>query len=172
MGSGGHTKEMLSLLSGLGPHYCPRYYVIANTDTMSQKKVEEFEQQKNIAENSKPEFSFILIPRSREVAQSWGSTILSTLYALFKSFPVVFSCNPDLILCNGPGTCVPVCLAGLLLKILSLGRVQIVYVESICRVDTLSMSAWMLYYVADQMLVQWPSLQTKYPRTQYIGKLV
>lgn len=46
---------MLSLLSGLGPHYCPRYYVIANTDTMSQQKVEEFEQQKNIAENSKPE---------------------------------------------------------------------------------------------------------------------
>lgn len=172
MGSGGHTKEMLSLLSGLGPHFRPRYYVIANTDTMSKQKVEEFEQQKNITENSKPEFSLVLIPRSREVAQSWGSTVLSTLYALFKSFPVVFSCNPDLILCNGPGTCVPICLAGLLLKILRLGRVQIVYVESICRVDTLSMSAWMLYYVADQMLVQWPSLQTKFPRTQYIGKLV
>lgn len=59
-----------------------------------------------------------------------------------------------------------------MLQILRLGRVQIVYVESICRVDTLSMSAWMLYYVADQMLVQWPSLQTKFPRTQYIGKLV
>lgn len=46
---------MLSLLSGLGPHYRPRYYVIANTDTMSKQKVEEFEQQKNITENSKPE---------------------------------------------------------------------------------------------------------------------
>lgn len=46
---------MLSLLSGLGPHFRPRYYVIANTDTMSKQKVEEFEQQKNITENSKPE---------------------------------------------------------------------------------------------------------------------
>lgn len=44
-----------------------------------------------------PQFSLVLIPRSREVAQSWGSTVLSTLYALFKSFPVVFSCNPDLV---------------------------------------------------------------------------
>lgn len=50
---------MLSLLSGLGPHFHPRYYVIANTDTMSKQKVEEFEQQKNITENSKPEVEHI-----------------------------------------------------------------------------------------------------------------
>jgi hypothetical protein len=37
---------MLSLLSGMGLHYCPRYYVIAKTDTMSQEKVEQFEKQK------------------------------------------------------------------------------------------------------------------------------
>ncbi|XP_062612293.1 UDP-N-acetylglucosamine transferase subunit ALG14 homolog [Saccostrea cucullata] len=172
MGSGGHTKEMLSLLSGLGPHYHPRYYVIANTDTMSQQKVEQFEKQRTSTEKNKSEYSIVLIPRSREVAQSWTSSVLSTLIALWKSFPVVFKSNPDLILCNGPGTCVPICLAGLILKIARLGKPRIVYVESICRVETLSLSAWMLYYLVDEMLVQWPSLQNKFPRTRYIGKLV
>ncbi|XP_048759198.1 UDP-N-acetylglucosamine transferase subunit ALG14 homolog isoform X2 [Ostrea edulis] len=169
---GGHTKEMLSLLSGVGPHYCPRYYVIANTDTMSQKKVEQFEKQRTTREKNELEYSMVLIPRSREVAQSWWSTILSTMYALLLSIPVVFKSNPDLILCNGPGTCVPICLAGLLLKVVRVGKPKIVYVESICRVDTLSLSAWILYYLVDQMLVQWPTLQAKYPRTHYIGKLV
>ncbi|XP_061175141.1 UDP-N-acetylglucosamine transferase subunit ALG14 homolog [Saccostrea echinata] len=172
MGSGGHTKEMLSLLSGLGTHYHPRYYVIANTDTMSQQKVKQFEKQRNTTEKNKSEYSIILIPRSREVAQSWTSTVLSTLIALWKSFPAVFQSNPDLILCNGPGTCVPVCLVGIILKIVRMGKPRIVYVESICRVETLSLSAWMLYYLVDEMLVQWPSLQTKFPRTHYIGKLV
>nr|XP_022317732.1 UDP-N-acetylglucosamine transferase subunit ALG14 homolog [Crassostrea virginica] len=173
MGSGGHTKEMLSLLSGLGPQYRPRCYVIAKTDTMSQQKVEMFEKQRQTVEGIKSaEYSVSLIPRSREVAQSWLSSISSTLTAIVYSFPVVFRSLPSLIVCNGPGTCVPICLVGVCLKILSLGQVKIVYVESICRVDSLSVSAWMLYYVVDHMLVQWPSLQKKYPRTQYIGKLV
>ncbi len=42
------------------------------------------------------------------------------------------------MLCNGPGTCVPLCAAGLILGVLGLKRVLIVYVESICRVKTLS----------------------------------
>lgn len=50
---GGHTKEMLSLLSGLGPQYRPRCYVIAKTDTMSQQKVEMFEKQRQTVEGIK-----------------------------------------------------------------------------------------------------------------------
>lgn len=49
---------------------------------------------------------------------------------------------------------------------------KIVYVESICRVETLSMSAKLLYNFADSLLVQWPELTLKYPKCQYIGRLV
>ncbi|XP_060071076.1 UDP-N-acetylglucosamine transferase subunit ALG14 homolog [Ylistrum balloti] len=170
VGSGGHTTEILTLMSGLGEHYTPRYYVIANTDTMSEEKVHDFEVKRGQG-NSK-NYEIHKIPRSREVKQSWVTTVLSTLRATLVSFPLVFRLRPNIILCNGPGTCIPICIAGFVLKIFTLGRTQIIYVESICRVETLSMSARLLYYVADDMFVQWESLQKRYPRCKYIGRLV
>ena len=55
---------------------------------------------------------------------------------------------------------------------MTLGKTKIIYVESICRVETLSMSGKILYHIADHMLVQWQSLLTKYPKCQYIGRVV
>lgn len=49
---GGHTKEMLSLISFLGSQYTPRYYIMANTDQMSNDKVTEFESSKKNKENN------------------------------------------------------------------------------------------------------------------------
>uniref|UniRef100_A0A9J7XM80 UDP-N-acetylglucosamine transferase subunit ALG14 n=1 Tax=Cyprinus carpio carpio TaxID=630221 RepID=A0A9J7XM80_CYPCA len=79
-------------------------------------------------------FTIHRIPRSQEVRQSWSSSVLSSLSALMSSVPLVFRLQLDIVLCNGPGTCVPLCAAGLLLGMLGLKRVLIVYVESICRV--------------------------------------
>ena len=56
-------------------------------------------------------------------------------------------------------------------QVLGVGTARIVYVESVCRVETLSATARILYYVADRVLVQWPELQQKYPRTTYLGRL-
>ena len=100
------------------------------------------------------------------------------------------------MLVNGPGTCVPICLAALVYRCaaphsqplaLSLlhackglteccrlvlwRRCWLVYVESIARVDTLSLSGKILYRIADQMFVQWPQLQHKYPRALCVGRL-
>ena len=51
-------------------------------------------------------------------------------------------------------------------------RCWLVYVESIARVDTLSLSGKILYRIADQMFVQWPQLQHKYPRALCVGTSV
>ncbi|OWF39128.1 UDP-N-acetylglucosamine transferase subunit ALG14 homolog isoform X2 [Mizuhopecten yessoensis] len=170
VGSGGHTREILTLMSGLGEHYTPRYYVMATTDTMSEGKIQDFESKKG--KDNSENFKIYKIPRSREVKQSWITTVLSTLQAMLVCFPLVFRLRPNIILCNGPGTCIPLCTAGFLLKILTLGKTQIIYVESVCRVETLSMSARLLYYVADDIFVQWDRLQKRYPRSKYIGRLV
>ena len=37
------------------------------------------------------------VPRSREVKQSWISTIFTTVYASLISFPLVFRIRPDLV---------------------------------------------------------------------------
>lgn len=57
-----------------------------------------------------------------------------------------------------PGTCLPICLAGFALRFLGLKRVRVVFVESLCRVHSLSLTGRLLYYLADRFVVQWPGL--------------
>lgn len=76
------------------------------------------------------------------------------------------------VLCNGPGTCIPLCVAGLLLGILGMKKVLIVYVESICRVQTLSLTGKILYLISDYFFVQWSSLRDRYPKSIFLGRTV
>jgi len=50
----------------------------------------------------------------------------------------------------------------------------VVFVESVCRVRSLSLTGHILYGLraCHTLLVQWPELQELYPRTRYIGRLV
>ena len=158
---------MLGLLAGMRlENYQPRVYVAAEGDTMSVQKVEAFESRLNRAADIRK------IPRARKVLQSYVSSVFSTLISLAYSFPLVLSVWPDLVLCNGPGTCIPLCAVAFLLKFTGLRNVRLVYVESICRVQALSLSGKLLYYLADHLVVQWPELQEKYPRTSYLGRIL
>ncbi|XP_048458325.1 UDP-N-acetylglucosamine transferase subunit ALG14 homolog isoform X1 [Rhincodon typus] len=196
LGSGGHTTEILRLMDSLSASYAPRHYVIANTDRMSEEKVRILEASRTKG-NTDPQHTIHWIPRSREVCQSWTSSVISTVYSLLYSIPLVFQLKPDVkkerytvkskdqhvislevdtchlrVLCNGPGTCVPLCVSALLLGILGMKKVLIIYVESICRVETLSLSGKILYNLSDYFFVQWSVLQKKYPKAIYLGRLV
>uniref|UniRef100_A0A8C6VB73 UDP-N-acetylglucosamine transferase subunit ALG14 n=1 Tax=Naja naja TaxID=35670 RepID=A0A8C6VB73_NAJNA len=122
--------------------------------------------------------------------KSRGPSVLELFTANHHSFLILFSSSGlqaqprcdllvgDLastqpqVLCNGPGTCVPICLSALLLKILGLNKITIVYVESICRVENLSLSGKILYHFSDYFIVQWPALKEKYPKSLYFGRIV
>lgn len=147
-------------------NYQPRVYVAAENDKMSVKKTETFELQQSCQAN------ILTIPRARQVLQSYTSSVFSTVLSFVHSVPLVCRAWPDLVLCNGPGTCIPICAVAYLIKFIGLHDVKLVYVESICRVEALSLSGKLLYYIADQMVVQWPELQTKYPRTTYLGRII
>ncbi|XP_036935465.1 UDP-N-acetylglucosamine transferase subunit ALG14 homolog isoform X1 [Acanthopagrus latus] len=170
-GSGGHTSEILRVMECLSAAYTPRHYVIADTDRMSEEKICTLENLNRHSDRD-PQFTICRIPRSREVHQSWSSSVISTLNALRFSLPLVFRLRPDMVLCNGPGTCVPLCAAGLLLGILGMKKVLIVYVESICRVQTLSLTGKILYPISDYFFVQWASLRDKYPKSIFLGRIV
>ncbi|XP_069497374.1 UDP-N-acetylglucosamine transferase subunit ALG14 isoform X1 [Ambystoma mexicanum] len=170
-GSGGHTSEILRLLSCLSHAYSPTHYVVAESDTMSEDKICRFEKAR-AKECCKSSYSIHRIPRSREVLQSWSSSVLTTLHSMFYCLILTFKLRPDVMLCNGPGTCVPVCASALLLGLLGIKKVLIVYVESICRVETLSLSGRILYHFSDHFIVQWPSLKLKYPKSLYLGRIV
>ena len=52
-------------------------------------------------------------------------------------------------------------------------QTQIVYIESIARVDSLSLSGKILYHLrmTDAFFVQWPHLQERFPRSRCCGSL-
>lgn len=128
LGSGGHTTEMLQLLKPLDTkqRYTPLVFVIATTDDTSERRIQAFG-------NTEPDMIY-KIPRSREVGQSYLTSTLTTLYAFPYAFYIVGQVRPNLLLCNGPGTCLPIAIATLLYRFMGIIEGNIVFVESFCRV--------------------------------------
>jgi hypothetical protein len=62
------------------------------------------------------------------------------------------------LLCNGPGTCVPLCFAAFLARVFLFRPCSVVFIESFCRVQSLSLSGLLLYPLVDEFVVQWPQL--------------
>ena len=88
LGSGGHTTEMLDLIKNLKPdRYGPIVLVVANTDTTSLQRVQAYphalpiQNKQNLVslESTGDQQQVYRIPRSREVGQSYASSILTTL---------------------------------------------------------------------------------------------
>lgn len=85
--------EMLRLVQTLGEQYQPRVFIVA--DGLSANAVQQEEH-------------VISIARARHVGQAWATVPFTAARALFDAVRVVLSTMPDLILCNGPGTCLPI----------------------------------------------------------------
>lgn len=177
LGSGGHTAEMLNLLSVLPKdRFTPRIYIAAATDNMSLQKARLFEN--SLADETGVRAvktaQFMQIYRSREVGQSYITSIWTTLVAIVHALRLMIKIRPQVILCNGPGTCIPLCAIAFFFKVMGVRWSSIFYVESIARVRRLSLSGLLLYklHIADEFFVQWPQLQRKYPRTHYVGCLM
>lgn len=165
LGSGGHTAEMIRILKYLSfENYSPRIYVHADTDVMSIEKVKDLEK-------NNTDYKIKQIHRSREIHQPYYKSVYSTIHATLQSIPILWRECPDLLLCNGPGTCVPMCIITFLFKVFCVKQTTIIFVESFCRVKTLSLSGKILYYIADYIFVQWPYLnKLMYKKILYIYK--
>jgi beta-1,4-N-acetylglucosaminyltransferase len=134
--------------------YSPMFYVLAHSDSTSTAMIQN-------AELPHTHAQMVRIMRSREVKQSWLTTVFTTFRALLQSFGLVAQLKPDLIICNGPGTCVPICYVAFLYRVLGFMQPTIIFSESLCRVKTLSLSGKLLYPIADRFIVQWPQLAEK-----------
>ena len=166
LGSGGHTTEMLRLLSSISTshhdQYQPLNYIIAATDTTSQNRIDAFQK---ITPNSPPPHSHIFeIPRAREVGQSYFTSIFTTLHSiLYTAHIVLLRTRPDVLIVNGPGTCIPVVLWTFVGRVLGLCEGKIIFCESFCRVKTLSLTGNILWKmgIVDLFLVHWPEILEK-----------
>ena len=176
LGSGGHTGEMLAMVDddSVRQQFSSTAIVAAANDLTSIPRCQELFQLR--ASNSKlatgsaaptaptsATVSYHRVHRSRNVGQSYISSIATTLRAFFESASLVYRTSPQLILTNGPGTALPLCYIALLYHIVLFRSLQIVYIESYCRVTSLSLTGWLLYPICTRFIVQWPQLHKKLP---------
>lgn len=156
LGSGGHTGEMLALLQQIRLPEQALLLLHADTDHTSQQRM-------LAAQPPIPGIgaaTWLSVTRSREVGQSWLSTVHSTAKSFTQCIALLAAHKPALVLCNGPGTCVPPAAAAFLLRFLGISDCSIVFLESICRVKALSLTGKLLSPIADKLLVQWPTVHT------------
>ncbi|XP_039065052.1 UDP-N-acetylglucosamine transferase subunit ALG14-like isoform X2 [Hibiscus syriacus] len=176
LGSGGHTAEMINLLLVLQKdRFTPRFFIAAATDNMSIQKARVLESSWADSSGVKGiSAEFMQIYRSREVGQSYITSVWTTLVAMVHALWLMIKIRPQVVLCNGPGTCFPLCVIAFIFKVIGIRWSSIFYVESIARVKRLSLSGLLLYKlrIADQFFVQWPQLHRKYPRAHYVGCLM
>jgi beta-1,4-N-acetylglucosaminyltransferase len=74
--------------------------------------------------------------------------------------------RPDLVLTTGSGVAVP------FFWIARMRGIPAVFVESITRINELSLTARLARPFATRMLVQWPELVEKYPGVEHHGRIV
>ena len=125
LGTGGHTREMMLLLQHLDRRlYAPVTYVY--TSDFCRKTVHKAERaRKDITAVNAPKFRWI--PRSRKVKQGWLSTVFTTVASLPRSLWIVFTTAPDVLVVNGPGVCIPIAAAVIVLNIV-VGKVSSVMI--------------------------------------------
>ncbi|KAH7927148.1 glycosyltransferase family 1 protein [Leucogyrophana mollusca] len=189
LGSGGHTSEAMMLASALDfSRYSPRIYVVSEGDTLSAQKAATLEQLK-AADASSPngqmrkQYKLEMIPRARRVHQSLLTTAPTAILSLLSCIYLV-SIKPllrkgafrqpfaDVLILNGPGTCVILCVAVLLNQLIGLPSPRVIYVESFARVRSLSLSGKLLHHIVDRFVVQWPDLVQRGGREECHGWLV
>lgn len=147
LGSGGHTSEMMQLIKALPTNrYNSRTYIMTSNDLFSMDKAIEYEKSISIklsstssqlidsSSSSSASVNLIILPRARNVHQKWLSTPISVLIAFAYSTyhlvlrPTFLAPNsaqlPDVILMNGPGTCVPIVAAVYILRVSTFRRLE------------------------------------------------
>ena len=170
---------MLSLVAALDPAwYTPRTYVVAATDALGLAKAAQAEAALAAAGGKRgrtlPPPAVLAIPRSREVGQPYLTSVWTTLVALAACMRLVWRVRPDLLLVNGPGTCLPLVAAAVAARRVGRSKTRVAYVESIARTEALSLTGRLLFglRLADLFFVQWEGLAAKLgPRAMYAGRL-
>lgn len=170
LGSGGHTAEILTLLQTTLPTFpnAQVTYLTTHTDSHSLPRALAFHQ----ANFPHLKFQTRSVPRARQVGQPYLSSVWSSLKCVGAVWSILHDINPNVVLTNGPATGAVVGAVAVARECFAIGvRVKLVYIESLARVDTMSVSGKLLYRIADRFLVQWPELLEHYPRAEYYGRL-
>jgi beta-1,4-N-acetylglucosaminyltransferase len=172
LGSGGHTGELLIMIQKLDfTKFSKIFLVSSHNDLRSEGKAKEVLRINEMNELDKKRFFFLKIYRSRNVGQSFTSSIFTTIFALFHSIFLIIRSRPNLLITNGPGVSLPLVYIGYVLKKLKiLVEFKVLFIESYCRTRSVSLAGKLIQPVSDRFIVLWESLSSA--KREYLGKII
>lgn len=172
LGSGGHTGEMMRILANVDLNNFNRTWVTSSGDSTSILKCKKYEDERLTKSQNK--LNYLVLHRARTVGESIILSVFSTIRSLISTIKSLYDLQqfPSILLLNGPGTSVPLAYIIFLLKFLGLCKTKIIYIESLARVEQLSVSGLLILPIADRFIVQWKKLALKYKRAEYYGILI
>ncbi|MFW9961853.1 MAG: hypothetical protein ACFFDV_12610 [Candidatus Thorarchaeota archaeon] len=153
LGRGGHTAQTFALVDGLGPDF-QYLYLIGILDSLTPKKIK-------IPGKVLPVITPRLLPQDSRIM-----SILRTLVTLILAVVYLLLFRPSIVISCGTGLTVPIFLVARALGI------KTCFIESMSRVESLSITGRLLLGKTDLFVVQWPSLAAKTPGTIYGGQLL
>ena len=89
------------------------------------------------------------------------------LVNLWEAWRILRKERPQVILSTGAGPAVPFALVGRLLY-----RTHVVFVETLTRIERPSLTARIMYWLADDFFYQWQSLSRYFPKGRHGGTVV
>ncbi len=152
LGMGGHSSQILRLVSSLGDKY-DYSYVIGHDDKTSEAKI-KFVGPVHTVRNPR-----LMIDKS----------IFKVFFNMFPStvdvFKLLFKVKPDVIISSGPSLSIH------MFWLAKLFGIRTVFLESWVRVKSGSATGKLVYPVSDLFLVQWEEMVKVYPKAKFCGRL-
>ena len=85
---------------------------------------------------------------------------------IFESVYYILKFNPTIFLSTGAS---PAVWFGIFGRIMG---VKIIFVESLSKIVTPSLTGRLMYFIANKMYVQWPNIKTLLPKSIFVGNLL
>ena len=153
LGRGGHTAQTFALVDLLGPKF-DYLYMIGVLDHLTPKKI-------RIPGRIAPVLAPRTLPQDSRIM-----SVVRTLITLLLSFFYFLVARPVVVISCGTGLTVLIFYSARAL------RIKTVFIESMSRVETLSITGRLLLGKTDLFLVQWEPLARRLPSVTYGGQLL
>lgn len=145
--SGGHLSEILKL----EPLFKEYNYLLVTENTV-------------VTENLKDSYNidFLKYGPNKNKIKYVGVFI----YNIIKSIKILLKFKPDTVISTGAQV------GGIMCFFAKVFNKKVIYIESLAKVNSLSTTGKMVYKFADKFYVQWKCLEEKYPKAEYLGRLM
>lgn len=145
--SGGHLAEILKLES-LYNNY--EYLLVTEQTTLT----------KNLKEKYNVEF--LKYGPNKNILKY----LYTVIYNTFKCIKIACKFKPDTVVSTGAQ------IGGIMCLMCKLRGAKVIYIESVAKIESLSVTGKNIYPFADKFYVQWEGLAKKHKKAEYLGRLI